>query len=154
MARDHEERSSFLKHEIETELSAERQAKRYRQARWSWTWMTAVCIVLTCSILTNLWLWRRPTYGAFPTDMKDARKAIEYEVREYTGALVFDPKKGRMMRVREPGAIEYFGPPSDEVNQRWHDLLHGQFPVMTDEEAAPFLPNLTRLPETNHYHFE
>ena len=154
MARNDEEKSAFLKHEIETELSAETEADRARQTRWSWTWMTAVSIALICSILTNLWLWHRPSYGAFPTDMKDARKAIEYEVREYTGALVFDSEKGRMMRVREPGAVEYFGPPSEEVNQRWHNLLHGQFPAMTEEEAAPFLPNLTRLPETNRYHFE
>ena len=30
----------------------------------------------------------------------------------------------------------------------------GQFPTMSEEEAAPFKPDLTRLPSDGEYHFE
>lgn len=153
MPRDDEEKSAFLKQQIETELGPESQAERQKQRRWSWS-LAAVITAFLCSLAVNIWLLNRPRYGAFPTDLKDARHAIEYEVREYTGALVYDSEKKGLVRVREPGAVEYFGPPSEAVDDSWTALLHDQFPSMTDEEAKPFLPNLTRLPETGRYHFE
>jgi hypothetical protein len=30
----------------------------------------------------------------------------------------------------------------------------GQFPTMSEDEAAPFRPGLTRLPGDHEYHFE
>lgn len=152
MPRRNEERSAFLKHEIETELGADDHAQRSHKKRWSWIWAATVAALL-CSIAVNIWLAHRPTYGAFPTDMKDARRAIQYETRVYTGALIFDEKNKKMVRVKDPGTIEYFGPPSQAVDDAWHDLLRGQFPVMTNEEARPYQPNLTKL-ETGYYHFE
>lgn len=151
MPRSNAEKSAFLKHEIETQLGAD-ETQRSNKKRWSWIWVATVAAFL-CSIAVNIWLARRSRYGAFPTDMKDARRAIKYETRTYTGALIFDPEKRGLVRLQEPGVVEYFGPPSKAVDDAWHNLLHDQFPIMTDEEAKPYLPNLTRL-ETGHYHFE
>lgn len=154
MMRNDEEKTAFLKNEIETELGDQSQAQRTQQTRWSSWSFVVVVIALLGSLAVNIWLFYRPKYGAFPTDMKDARSAIRYETRTYTGALVWDQQKQGLARVREPGTVEYFGPPSKAVDDAWHALLHDQFPAMTDEEAAPFLPNLTRLPQTDRYHFD
>ncbi|KAF2210521.1 hypothetical protein CERZMDRAFT_60734 [Cercospora zeae-maydis SCOH1-5] len=87
--------------------------------------------------------------------MEDARSAIEYEEQEYTGALVYDPDTKTAGR-RHDAAVEYFGPPSLALDQKWRQLLHGmrELPIMTDDEAAPYLPELLRIPKTNAYHFE
>lgn len=85
--------------------------------------------------------------------MQDARGAIEYEQRVFTGALVYDPETKRALRKKD-GEREYFGVPSKEIDDAWDELLHGEFPVMTDEEAAPYEPELKRIPMTDEFHFE
>lgn len=87
------------------------------------------------------------------TDMKDARSAIEYEEQEYTGALVYDPETHTAGRKHDAD-VEYFGPPTPLLDENWHQLLHGEIPTMTDEEAEPYLPELLRIPKTQSYHFE
>ncbi|KAF7187155.1 Cyclochlorotine biosynthesis protein R, partial [Pseudocercospora fuligena] len=87
------------------------------------------------------------------TDMADAWPAIEYEERTFTGALVYDPTRKRVVR-KSDSDTDYFGPPSKELDDRWDDLLRNEFPIMTEDEAAPFIPELVRVPKTNQFHFE
>lgn len=58
----------------------------------------------------------------FPTDMADARDFIEYEQVRFTGALAFDEDAPRVYRVRD-AEVEYFGPPSPEIESAWSALL-------------------------------
>ncbi|USW58676.1 Putative mycotoxin biosynthesis protein UstYa [Septoria linicola] len=87
------------------------------------------------------------------TEMRDAWSAVEYEERFYTGALVYDAETKRVVRKAD-GEQEYFGPPSKALDDAWDQLLRGEFPSMTDEEASDFLPELKRIPMTDLYHFE
>lgn len=63
-------------------------------------------------------------FGTFirPTDLHDARSSIEYENRHFTGGLIYDVKQRRTIRAPD-GDIEYFGPPSQNLEQAWKDLL-------------------------------
>ncbi|KAM3420433.1 hypothetical protein BST61_g3706 [Cercospora zeina] len=125
--------------------------------------------------LRTVLLQQRKEAAALPpcvhrTDMEDARSAIEYEEQDSTGALVYDPDTKTAGR-RQDAEVDYFGPPSLALDRTWHQLLHatplrvpahpsrltaspGELPIMTDEEAIPYLPELLRIPKTNAYHFE
>ncbi|CAK4034791.1 Hypothetical predicted protein [Lecanosticta acicola] len=130
------------------------KSEEQRQTR-QLCFLAANVTFLVISILVNITTWSRSVHSKCitPTDTTDAHKAIEYESRTFTGALVYDPEK--KVAFRKPdGEREYFGPPSKEIDDAWHELLHGEFPVMTDEEAAPFRPDLTTIPSTGRYHFE
>ena len=62
--------------------------------------------------------------GSFPTDLPDARRAIEYEEISYTGALVYDPENKRAVRLKD-AKVEYFGRPTPELEAAWHGMLKG-----------------------------
>ncbi|SMR63853.1 unnamed protein product [Zymoseptoria tritici ST99CH_3D1] len=104
-------------------------------------------------LLLNVTLWKNTlSAGVWSTDLKDARSAIEYEEKVFTGALLYDQTQGKSIR-RMDSDVEYFGPPSPEIDQAWKDLLHGEFVIMTPEEALPFGDEL--LPYHNgEYYFE
>lgn len=107
----------------------------------------------------------------FQTDLSDARRAIQYEWRTYTGALVYDSETKQAVRVKD-APVEYFGPPGNEIDAAWDELLRGimreseqqiffrltlfvgEFIYMTEEEAAPFKPELRKIPPKNVYMFE
>ena len=67
----------------------------------------------------------------FETDLIDAREAIQYERREFTGALVYDEETKRAIRL-EDAPIEYFGP-SQEIDDAWDDPLRGSNSCRSDE---------------------
>jgi hypothetical protein len=136
--------------------------------------LLVLSILLFASLSTNIYLTLRPNPCLFSTDLPDSRRAIEYEVRTFTGQLTVDSKTGEYVRARD-AETEYFGPPSAEIEQAWKDLLRStfplsepprmslrstnadclkdEFPVLTDDEAKPFLPELTRA-DSGFYHFE
>jgi hypothetical protein len=58
------------------------------------------------------------------TELADARGAIEYERRSYTGALTYSHDKGGVTRLND-GEMEFFGPPSASIDESWKYLLHG-----------------------------
>lgn len=80
---------------------------------------------LLCLVTGALVFERASNRGAqyFPTDMVDARDFIEYEQVRFTGALAFDDDAPRVYRVRD-AEVEYFGPPSPEIESAWSTLLH------------------------------
>jgi hypothetical protein len=66
-------------------------------------------------------------YVRFPgwdTELQDARNAIEYEVRIYTGALTYDYEKQQVVKLNDSD-LEFFGPPSSKIDDAWRYLLHG-----------------------------
>ena len=84
---------------------------------------------LLCLVTGVLVYERASDRGAryFPTDMVDARDFIEYEQVRFTGALAFDDDAPRVYRVRD-AEVEYFGPPSPEIESAWSKLLHSTSP--------------------------
>ena len=67
---------------------------------------------------------RRPQALGWDTELHDARSAIEYEERAYTGALSYDAEKREIIKVND-SKLEFFGPPSKIIDDAWQYLLHG-----------------------------
>jgi len=67
---------------------------------------------------------RQPRLLGWGTELHDARKAIEYEEQSYTGALTYDAKKRQIIKVNDSD-LEFFGPPSENIDNAWQYLLHG-----------------------------
>jgi hypothetical protein len=67
---------------------------------------------------------RRPLALGWDTELHDARSAIKYEERAYTGALTYDAEKGEIIKVND-SKLDFFGPPSKRIDDAWQYLLHG-----------------------------
>lgn len=65
-----------------------------------------------------------PRVLGWDTELYDARRAIEYEQRTYTGALTYDPEKQEIVKL-DDSDLEFFGPPSKQIDDSWNYLLHG-----------------------------
>lgn len=63
--------------------------------------------------------------GPLRSDIKDAGKAVQYEIRTFTGALKWDRESGNMYREQDY-STEYFGPPSEKLDAAWKELLRGK----------------------------
>lgn len=87
-----------------------------------------------------------------PTDLLDARRAIFYERQRYTGELVFDAEFKRVLRVPD-SEVEYFGEPSDEIEEAWETMLRYEFPMLYADEVPDGLDEANRQ-EDKHFHFE
>lgn len=92
--------------------------------------LNVLLLILSGAINISTW-WSTGEDGSIlprcvhDTDMKDAQPAIEYEERYYTGALLWDTAAKRI--IRKPDAEqEFFGPPSKELDDLWHDMLRGK----------------------------
>ncbi|KAF7621441.1 hypothetical protein AFLA_011742 [Aspergillus flavus NRRL3357] len=46
------------------------------------------------------------------------------------------------------------GSASPEIDAAWAELLRGEFPAITDQEATPYKPYIQKFPDTGNYHFE
>ena len=66
---------------------------------------------------------RQPQVPGWDTELHDARKAIEYEEQSYTGALTYDSEKRQIVKVNDSD-LEFFGPPSERIDNAWQYLLH------------------------------
>lgn len=112
------EKATLLSEDHEDELpiahqNSSQEQKRLNRQIYFWA---ANALILIISILVNISTWKRSLPGTcvFPTDMKDAHAAIEYEQRTFTGALVYDPDKKTAVR-KQDGDRQYFGQPSQEI---------------------------------------
>jgi hypothetical protein len=63
--------------------------------------------------------------GVYRTDFADARKAITYEERVFSGALKYNTETKDVFRDIDPSEPQYFGPPSPDVDAAWDKLLAG-----------------------------
>jgi len=91
-----------------------------------WIVLTGVNLVLAC--ITTYGIVASANCIAQPqgwnTELLDARGAVQYEERAYTGALTFDRNKGEAVRL-DDSEMEFFGRPSPEIDASWQHLLHG-----------------------------
>lgn len=154
-------------------LPDEKHCNRYRLGRM-------IPSITTLSVLANIALGtllvimyqRQPSAAAqlvphasyergFGTDFKHATQAIETLEHVSSGALSYNSTTNLVERRSEPGAPQYFGKPSTEIDAAWYDLMQGEFFALDEQEAEIFLSNptsatgnLTRVPMTDHYHAE
>lgn len=93
-----------------------------------WIALTGLNILLACISFYNI--IRVPDrcspqdVQGWDTELADARSAIEYERRSYTGALTYSHDEGSVMRLND-SEMEFFGPPSAKIDEAWKYLLHG-----------------------------
>lgn len=95
-----------------------------RPTKLPWIVASVTTILLLVSVIFNVLQWRTDGRCIFPTDLPDSRKAIEYEQRTFTGALVYDPDQQKMFRHQD-AEVEYFGEPSQELEDAWSDMMRG-----------------------------
>ncbi|KAJ5166341.1 uncharacterized protein N7482_005122 [Penicillium canariense] len=130
-----------------------------------------IASTLFLSLITGYLLFQQPRScsacpSAFRTDLRDAHAYIFYEERVFSGKLGFNEELGKVYRDIDRSEPQYVGPPSPEIDGAWADLLRdghmdlqnggtqGEFVRMTDEEAAPYTPELNKAPSSDYYHFE
>ena len=118
---DSSEESGFLLNEKHTVDSWE--DSQHPRSKTPWILTALLAAVAIASIITNVWQWLH-CQNVFTTDLPDARKAIQYEKRTYTGALVYEPDTKQAVRMKDAPA-EYFGPPGNEIDAAWDALLKG-----------------------------
>ncbi|USP81353.1 uncharacterized protein yc1106_08627 [Curvularia clavata] len=120
----------------EETLQLEKRVKPQRHSRrWCW-WTTLNTVLLVAFSIANLTIWSGRRLVVWRTDFPDARKAIQYEERVFTGALTYDQSQRRILRIQD-AEIEYFGRPSFEIDQAWEELLHaGEVDSIEDFKKA------------------
>jgi hypothetical protein len=167
-----EEEAAFLYDETKLPNSHKRHANREHDRRlWFFTGVNLLIFVVFSTL--NYTIWPRSMPLGWSTELADARRAIEYEERTFTGALVYDAQKGRAVRLQDAD-VEYFGRPSPSIDSAWADLLHSkchgannsrrtadmithhvdEYPSLTNEEASAFGDELKPLRRTGERHFE
>ncbi|CAE7220771.1 hypothetical protein PTNB85_10188 [Pyrenophora teres f. teres] len=122
------------------------------KSQWK-RWTIINLLILIGFTIVNVALWSSRSLDSWETDFADARQSVEYHQLTYTGALRYDSASGHVIRTPDSD-VEYFGPPSAEIEQAWKKLLYNEFPTMTKDEAARFEPELRPLPEDGEFHFE
>ena len=113
-------------------LDEEKTTNHKATPRWkkqhAWIALTGLNILLACtSFYTILRFSKRCSpqdIQGWDTELTDARSAIEYERRPYTGALTYSHDEGSVMRLND-SEMEFFGPPSAKIDEAWKYLLHG-----------------------------
>jgi cytoskeletal protein RodZ len=81
-------------------------------------------ILLTSSVLLNIIMLSQRPVVWHETDIRDARKAVAYEKRTFSGALVYNRSTKSAARLHD-GQQEFFGEPGLEIDRTWEDLLRG-----------------------------
>lgn len=109
-----------------------------------------------------------------PTDLESAKSSVVFQETTFSGALKYNESTHEVYRELDAGEPNYFGDPrtTPGIEEAWSDLLRGEnfftsfsrfvsdtalageFFVMTEEEAAPFVPELTKVPATGNFHGE
>jgi hypothetical protein len=117
---------------------------------------TFVSILFTA---TGIWIgahMKSPSNaGPHRTDLAATHSCVEYEERKFDGAFKADVEHYEVYRdFKTPSESIYSAPANRTVDAAWEDLLRGELPVLFDNEAAPFLPDLEKIPGKGHYYFE
>ena len=163
--RESEEEEAFLlgspklEHHLLSNTSKRNGVSHSPRAALPWLISTIVLAGLLIASVINQFVSRSSLAPSSPrgddallTDLPDARRAIVYERRRYTGELKFDEESKRVVRVLD-SEIEYFGEPSDEIENAWETMLRYEFPMLYADEVPDDLDETNRL-EDKHFHFE
>lgn len=123
--KENDEATAFLHDEDEVSQTGRWVASHSHYRRWCCLTAVNLLLFLVFTVI-NLTIWSRRGPSSWQTDFPDARKAVQYEEQTYTGALTYDATQRRVIRLHD-AKVEYFGPPSPEIEQAWEDLLHGMY---------------------------
>jgi hypothetical protein len=83
-----------------------------------------VNIIVACITIYSNATATKSRIPGWDTELYGARKVIEYEERAYTGALTYDAERHEIVKVNDSD-LEFFGPPSAQIDDAWQYLLHG-----------------------------
>lgn len=108
------------------EYSDDESDHHQQPSKISWVVVAATAaVLLLCSTALNIFLiFKTQPPGAFETDIRDAKSAIHYEQRQFTGALSYNESSKSYYRGKE-AETEYFGYPSPQITKAWKELLRG-----------------------------
>ena len=92
--------------------------------------------------------------NGYASEFPPLRDVITYSLQNYTGAFVRSNVTGKLSKTSGP--VEYFGHPSPELDEVWHNFLRNQFPILYDHEIDPhyMVVERDRLPFDKKFHFE
>ncbi|CAJ2510800.1 Uu.00g064250.m01.CDS01 [Anthostomella pinea] len=128
------------------------QRPQRRRALPLCTWST-VAVLWLSSIVLTAWLFghceTRPRHSyetGFDTDLNPLRPAIELKKVRFTGGLKFH-ENGTTYRYLEPGATQYVGEPSEELDRAWRLLIQGQGVDLLGDEAEGLEGKTYQKPE-------
>lgn len=135
------ENEAFLKDESEDDEMAPR-SKRKTSKALPWKISTFFLGVLSAFLcVLNI----HTVYHSDPyvrqSDLPDARKAIKYEQRVWSGALTFDVPSNRIVRL-DDSPIEYVGSPSKEIDDAWTKLLKRKIYSQDNNCLTPKRPEM------------
>jgi hypothetical protein len=91
-------------------------------------WMISTLVLgVLCSILMGDKIYHhyRPRPPVLRSDMEDARKAIQYEQKVWTGALTYDETQEQFVMLQD-APVKYVGEPSQAIDDAWSELLRGK----------------------------
>ncbi|OGM49341.1 hypothetical protein ABOM_003616 [Aspergillus bombycis] len=128
-----------------------------KPSKTTFNWQLGIPWALSAilALFSGYLLFHQPaTHGAYKTDFPDAQPSVSYEERIFTGKFFYNDETQKIEREVDPTRPQYAGPPSPEIDAAWAELLRGEFPAITEEEAAPFQPGIEKFPDTGNYHFE
>ncbi|KAE8358393.1 hypothetical protein BDV27DRAFT_163623 [Aspergillus caelatus] len=128
-----------------------------KSSKTTFNWQIGLPWILSAilALFSGYLLFRQPaTHGAYRTDFPDVQPYVTYEERTFTGKFYYNEETQMIEREVDPTKPQYAGPPSPEIDAAWAELLRGEFPAITDQEAAPYKPNIKKFPDTGNYHFE
>jgi len=94
------------------------------KSQWK-RWTIINSLILIGFTIVNVALWSSRSLISWETDFADARQSVEYHQLTYTGALRYDSVSGHIIRTPDSD-VEYFGPPSAEIEQAWNRLLYSK----------------------------
>ncbi|KAB8208585.1 hypothetical protein BDV34DRAFT_222267 [Aspergillus parasiticus] len=128
-----------------------------KPSKTTFNWQTGIPWILSIvlALFSGYLLFRQPvTHGAYKTDFPDVQPYVSYEERVFTGKFYYNEETQMIEREVDSTKPQYAGPPSPEIDAAWAELLRGEFPAITDQEATPYKPHIEKSPDTGNYHFE
>ncbi|KAI2787678.1 hypothetical protein POX_f08053 [Penicillium oxalicum] len=72
----------------------------------------------------------------FPTEIQSVQPAIKLEKVRFSGTLEFDENSTLISTYWDSDGIRYTGEPSDELDARWHALIHPDGVDLKGDEAG------------------
>jgi hypothetical protein len=127
-----DEECSRYGHEAEqallTSFSPQKSVTNKPLAALPWMLSTAILLILLLSavlVFSNADTICSVTVSQL-TDLPAAQVAIEYEYQMYTGDLAWDNSSKSITRLHD-APVEYFGPPSQALDDAWALLLRNEF---------------------------
>ncbi|KAI0392419.1 hypothetical protein F5Y17DRAFT_459925 [Xylariaceae sp. FL0594] len=101
-------------------------------------------LVLTWKL--SIWAYRSDSFEyGYSTDLEPLKSQIEITRYKYLGDLDWD-ENGTLYRPETPGAIQYVGPPSPEIDAAWEHIIPGEAMDLMGEEAKTIVGTTYQKP--------